>query len=322
MSLSYPRRAALVRCGAAIAAAALGLRPRAGAAQNVAIRVVGAPFDGAAEPFYAIDAGFFRKAGFEAEVTSLSSGPATMAAVASGTIEFGASNLASLAIAHERGLPLVMVSGAGTYDAGAAQKTAALLVAKTSPIGAARDLAGKTIAVNALKGIGEVAARAWLDANHAASTSVNFIELPFSQMDAALAAGRIDAAIVEEPALSAALSQNSRVLGYAYDAIAKRFNIGAWFATKEYASAHPEIVRKFAEAIAATAVWANHHRPESARILEKYSKAIIAPDMARTTYAEHLRAAEVQPLIDASEKYGVLKATFPASDMIAPGLAT
>jgi NitT/TauT family transport system substrate-binding protein len=320
--LNHPRGIALVRGGAALTAVAFGLCARGAFAQSAAIHVVASPFDGAAEPFYATDLGFFRKAGLDAEITTTNSGPATMAAVASGTLEFGAANLASLAIAHERGLPLVMIAASGTYDASATQKTAALLVAKTSPVASARDLAGRTIAVNALKGIGEVAARAWLDANHSASTAVNFIELPFSQMDAALAAGRIDAAITEEPALSSALAQNSRVLGYAYDAIAKRFVIGAWFVTKDYASAHPEIVRRFTDAIATTAQWANRHHPDSAKILEKYSKIAVPPDMARTIYAEHLRAAEVQPLIDAAAKYGVLKNAFPASDMIAPGIAT
>jgi NitT/TauT family transport system substrate-binding protein len=285
--LNHPRGIALVRGGAALTAVACGLCARGAFAQSAAIHVVASPFDGAAEPFYATDLGFFRKAGLDAEITTTNSGPATMAAVASGTLEFGAANLASLAIAHERGLPLVMIAASGTYDASATQKTAALLVA-----------------------------------NHSASTAVNFIELPFSQMDAALAAGRIDAAITEEPALSSALAQNSRVLGYAYDAIAKRFVIGAWFVTKDYASAHPEIVRRFTDAIATTAQWANRHHPDSAKILEKYSKIAVPPDMARTIYAEHLRAAEVQPLIDAAAKYGVLKNAFPASDMIAPGIAT
>jgi NitT/TauT family transport system substrate-binding protein len=315
------RRSALVAGCAVLAAAAFGRPGRTAAAQNAAIRVTGAPFDGGAEAFYAADMGFFKTAGLDAEVTALASGPATMAAVASGTLEFGASNITSLALAHERGLPLVVISGAGTYDA-SAPKTAALLVGKASSIRSARDLAGKTIAINALKGIGEVAARAWLEENHMPPATAGFIELPFSQMDAALAAGRIDGAIVEEPALSAALAQNSRVLGYAYDAIAKRFNVGAFFATKDFVSAHPDVVRTFAEAIAATAVWANRHHPESARILEKYSRAAIAPEMRRTVFAEHLRAAEVQPLIDASAKYGLLKAAFPAADMIAPGLAT
>jgi hypothetical protein len=37
-------------------------------------------------------------------------------------------------------------------------------------------------------------------------------------------------------------------------------------------------------------------------------------------YPERLRASELQPLIDASAKYGLLKASFPAKDIIAPGV--
>jgi hypothetical protein len=40
--------------------------------------------------------------------------------------------------------------------------------------------------------------------------------------------------------------------------------------------------------------------------------------MKRTIYAGKLQASLVQPLIDASAKYGITKATFPASAIIAP----
>jgi NitT/TauT family transport system substrate-binding protein len=319
MSLHISRRIALARSAAFLAAPVFGFHAaRAGAQANV-VHVMGAPFDGGAESFYASDMGFFTKAGLNVEVTLLSAGPAIMAAVASGTIAFGASNVTSLAIAHEKGLPLQIVAAAGTYDASA--PTAALIVSKTSTLQSAAGLVGKTIAVNALSGIGEVAGRAWLEMNHVDPSSVHFIELPFAQMDSTLDAGRIEAAVIEEPALTLALSQHSRVFARAYDAIGKRFDNGAWFCTADYVKAHPDVVRTFARAIAETAVWANKNHDQSAKILEKYSKVTVLPEMRRVTFAEHLRASEMQPLIDASARYGVLKSAIPAANLFAPGAA-
>jgi hypothetical protein len=40
--------------------------------------------------------------------------------------------------------------------------------------------------------------------------------------------------------------------------------------------------------------------------------------MKRTTFAEKLDPANVQPLIDGAAKYGITKAPFPAIDLIAP----
>jgi hypothetical protein len=38
----------------------------------------------------------------------------------------------------------------------------------------------------------------------------------------------------------------------------------------------------------------------------------------RSVFAEKLDPAQIQPLIDASAKYGAIASTFPAIDLIAP----
>jgi hypothetical protein len=55
-------------------------------------------------------------------------------------------------------------------------------------------------------------------------------------------------------------------------------------------------------------------------LLADYAKTPANPNVQRMYYPERLRASELQPLIDASAKYGLLKAAFPAKDIIAPGV--
>jgi hypothetical protein len=42
--------------------------------------------------------------------------------------------------------------------------------------------------------------------------------------------------------------------------------------------------------------------------------------MRRITYVDRLVPAQVQPLIDASAKYGIIERPFPALELFAPGL--
>jgi NitT/TauT family transport system substrate-binding protein len=143
--------------------------------------------------------------------------------------------------------------------------------------------------------------------------------MPFPDMPGALVAGRIDAAVIAEPELSAALAKGDvRVLADCYDGIAKEFLIGAWFTTGAWAKAHPDLVKRFAKAMAQTAAWANKNQAASGELVTKYTKIVFEPGMKRTIFAEKLDPAMVQPLIDGSAKYGIIKTAFPANDIIAP----
>jgi NitT/TauT family transport system substrate-binding protein len=290
------------------------------AQQRTAIHVATIPIDVASQALYAKDQGFFADAGLDADITLMNSGPAIAAAVSGGSIDFGAANIVSLATAHERGLNYVAVAPGGAYTS--TQPTSKLVVAKDSAIKTARDLSGKTIAVNALNSIDSVGVAAWLDHNGGGdATAAKFIEIPYPQMGAAVAAGRVDAAEIDEPFVGDALVANAlRVIGLPLDAVANRFVQGAFFTTSSYAQAHPEIVRAFADAMAKAAVWANAHPDASAKILAKYSQKPLASGAARTYFPPRFVRSEAQPLIDAAAKYGALKSAFPLSDLFAPGI--
>jgi NitT/TauT family transport system substrate-binding protein len=267
--------------------------------------------------FFAQDKGFFKANGLSADIQVISNGAAITSAVMSGALDVAQSNIASLAAAHEHGLDVVIIAPAGQYSSKA--PTTALIVAKNSPIKTAKDLNGKTLAGNGIKNITQVGAFAWMDKNGGDPSTTKFVEMPFPDMPGALATGRIDAAVIAEPELSTALAKGDvRVLGNCYDGIAKDFMIGAWFTTGTWAKAHPDLVKRFSKAMSQTADWANKNQAASAEMLTKYTKIEVAPGMKRTVYADKLEPALVQPLIDASAKYGITKATFPAASIIDP----
>jgi NitT/TauT family transport system substrate-binding protein len=297
------------------AAIPLAARPAFGQALTP-IKVATTPTDIGAQPFYATAMGFFKAQGLDADTQIISNGAAITSAVLGGAIDIAQSNVVSLALAHQRGLDVVVIAPAGVYSS--KEPTSAIVVKSSSPYKTAKDLNGKVIACNGLQNISQIGPEAWLDKNGADLSTIKWTDMPFPDMLAALDTGRVDAALIAEPVLSDALAHGNRDLGNAYDAVASSFLIGAWFTTGAWAKAHPDVVKRFQKAMLVTAVWANKNRPQSAEILAKATKIQFEPTMKRTTYGEKLDAAMMQPLIDATAKYGTLKTAFPAIDLVAP----
>ncbi len=278
------------------------------------LRVATLPVDAGAEAFYAKDMGFFAKAGLDVDVQSIQNSSALAAAVASNAVDIGHVNLVSMAAAHQKNIYFVAIAPGGLYSSKV--HSTALMVSATSPVQAGKDLNGKVIATQGLGTINEYGAQAWIDQSGGDSSTVKFVEVPFSEMLAAISAGRVDAAVFTEPYLTLA-KRTLRIIGYPFDAIAKEFTVNAWATTPQWAKDHPDVVSRFAAVIHQTAVWANNNQTKSGEILAKYTKidpAIIST-MARVHYAERLAISTIQTEIDVSAKYGKFS-TFPAQELI------
>lgn len=303
-------------CAAAIVPLA---GPRtARAADMVTLRAGNVPIDSSSEIFAAQSEGFLAKAGITVEIQSFTNGNAIAAALVSGALDLGGVNVLSLASAHEKGLPLKIVGSGATYTT--KNPTTVMLVPNASPLHGPRDLAGKTVAVNVLQGIAHVSAEAWIDKNGGDSKTVKFIELPFAAMPAALAANRVDAAVVAEPQITQSRA-DTRLLGKSYDGIGDLWMIDAWTANDRWINANPEVARRFSEAMRQAAVWANANHDKTAEFVSAATKIdlSIVREMRRATFLEHVNLSVVQPVIDVGAKYGVLSARFPAADLFYPG---
>ena len=300
----------------ALLVAALAIMPSGIRADDLpTIRIGTTPIDAGAEPYYAQAMGFFKAAGINVQIQAFSNGAVLSAAVAGGSLDIGQSNVVSLSSAHERGIPFLLVAPASLYTY--KQPQSALMIAANSTLKTAKDLNGKTIAVNRLQTISQLGPEAWIDKNGGTLSSVKFIELPFPAMEDALNSGRVDAALISEPVLTDARSHGLKLLNNVYDSIGKDFLIGAWFTTSAWAKAHPDLVKKYIAVMAQTAKWANTHRPESAKILEAETKTPVTSTTMRVIFGETIDPEQIQSLIEVCAKYGVIKQAFPVADFIA-----
>jgi NitT/TauT family transport system substrate-binding protein len=306
-------KGAFVACAAAALLLGSVVAPLVARADDRAIVVGTAGKETDAEVYYAQDMGFFKKAGLTVEIQTLANGAAVASAVASGALQIGDSNTLSLATARQKGLPFVIFAPGALYDSTA--PTTALAVSVNGPVRAGKDLNGKVLAGVSLGGLDQLSLEAWLDKNGGDSTSAKYVELPPGQMAAALGRDTVAAASLPDPMLDAAVADGTvRILGHNYDAIAKTFLITGWFATGDWLAKNPDVAKKFADAMAETADWANTNHDRAAEILFKYTK--IDTRKSHVRFARRLSAAIVQPVLDAGIQYKMLDKSASLNDLI------
>jgi NitT/TauT family transport system substrate-binding protein len=299
--------------------AAFGLSVRAVAAQTVpALRIGYSPVGWTLGEGYLSDhGGFFKRAGLTVEMTNLINGGAINAGVIGGALDIGATNVGSIASAHARGFPVALIAPSIVSTAGRRPMTAVSVLA-SSNIRQPRDLTGKTICVSAVRDLQQASIMNWLEQSGIDPQSVKFIEVPIPQMLSTLRAGRVDAASLAEPWLTAG-GTDVRVLGAPYDTLAPEIMLSGWVATRASIAANGPTLKRFVEAIAATAAWGNSNPAAALKMVEDMSglSPELAERMARPTLGERLVASQIQPIIDTTAKYGFLPRTFSAEEIIA-----
>lgn len=284
----------------------------------IPVKVASTPDDTFVAVLYAYRAGMFRRAGLDVQIDNApTNGSAIAAGVASGAYDIGKSSLTSLLAAHLRNIPFVLIAPGTLYDW--RHPFGELIVAKDGNVKSAKDLNGQTVAAAALNGLDQVAISAWVDQNGGDSKTLKFVELPQTEDGPALAQHRIAASLTIRPQLDAAIASGAvRELAPAYTAVAKTYMLSAWFTTTDYASKHPDVVKKFAQVVSQAAAYGNTHHAETAPMLAEVSKipVNVITSMERSVLGTQLTPELVQPVIDLSAKYGQLKRSFPAAEVI------
>lgn len=305
-------------------AAALVVPFTAGAADvaplPLTIRVGSSLNDSNAEAYYAQENGFFKQAGINVEMTTFNNGASAAAAVAAGSLDVAIQPPMQIAQAVISGLPFVIIA-AGAMNAVSAP-AAWIVVNNASTIKTAKDLEGKTVALNALKSSSQNLLDAWLSKDDVDLGKVRFLELPSAQMAAALERGTIDAAELFEPAFTVAKSKGDvRVIGIPTAAMAAprdQFLQTTWYTTKPFAAQNKEAVRRFANAIYMAARWANAHPRDSGAILARLSKLdpSIVGTMVRVPYAESFQPSDLLPELDNGFKFGLLSRRVAPNELL------
>ncbi|MEU3945154.1 ABC transporter substrate-binding protein [Streptomyces sp. NPDC029526] len=216
--------------------------------------------------------GFYRERGLDLTLETGQGGAAIVPGVVSGQFQFGFSNTTSLMIAQSRNVPVRAVANGVASTGKAGADFGGVVVKGDSPVKSPKDLAGKKVAVNTLQNIGDTSVRESVRKAGGDPTKVEFVELAFDRMPAALDAGQVDAAWVVEPSLAVVKEQGGRVVASNFVDVSPDLTIALYFTSDKLAQQDPELVEKFAEATRESLAYANSHPDEVRDILTTYTK--------------------------------------------------
>ncbi|MGA2392144.1 MAG: ABC transporter substrate-binding protein [Candidatus Lustribacter sp.] len=310
-------RSTFLALSAPLLATSLRLPASAQAPAPLNLRVAATANDTYASAYFAQDMGFFTRAGLNVDLETMNNGAAIAAALSSGSMDIGVATPIILANAVLHGLPVVIVAAGALSVNGIT--SVALCVEAGSPLKTQKDFEGKTIAVNALHTGTEVNLEAWMTQGGSDISKVKLVEITFSAMGPALESGRIDGAVMTEPAMTVAVGANHvKILTDLDKVIASVYVNSCWFAMHDFAQKNPDAIRRFQSAIYAAQKWANGHHDESATILAKYSKMDLdlVRRMNRAPFAEGLRVADIQTFLDFGAKYGLIARPVSAASLV------
>jgi NitT/TauT family transport system substrate-binding protein len=268
---------------------------------------------------YGVQEGFFKERDLDVKVTPSQGGATVVPAVVSGDSDIAGSNLVSVLLAQGKDIPVKIVAP-GTFVRGKrSQDFSAILAAGDGDIRSPKDLEGKTLAVNTLKNVAEVAAKASLAKQGVDVSEIELAEVDFPDMNGALAEGRVDAAFQIEPFVSLALKEGHRVIDRPYVGTKPGLQIGCYFTSEQYLSQNEDVVERFREGVADTAAAIAEDPSAFREFLPEASE--IPPPAAQKAILPAWKAENDQASLDLTaelmERYGVVDEKPDTSDAVA-----
>jgi NitT/TauT family transport system substrate-binding protein len=263
-----------------------------------------------------IKKGFFEAEGIEITKRTLQSGNDVVLALANHNGDIGYLGWVPMMIARTQGIPFTAVAASeveGTSDADNWQN---ILVKGSSSIRTPADLAGKTIAVNALKGVGEVMIKAALAKRGVNPNSVRLVPIGFPTMRAALNNGQVDAVWTPEPFLSQILSDGGRTVLAPGPVLGRFWPIGGYGALNDWVRQNPTLATKFRRAINRSLSYAQANPGEIRELLPAASRNVRLP-----IWSPLVDRTKLSQLARYTKQYGVIS-TLPNLTAMVPSIVT
>jgi len=289
-----------------------------GGADKVKVGVI--PIVDVAPIYLGQQKGFFSSRAIELTMESGQGGAAIVPGVVSGQFQFGFSNITSLLVAQTKNVPVKVVANGVASTGQAGKDFGGVAVRKDSPIAGPADLAGRKVAVNTLKNIGDTTVRESVRKAGGDPNGITFVEMPFPNMPAALEAGQVDAAWVVEPSLSAVTAAGGRVVAWNYVDPAPDLTVAAYFASTKLIADDADLVKRFTEAVNESLAYADAHPEEVRAVLGTYTKIDpkVRESLTLPKWPTEINRASVETLAKLGAQDGIFGAATPDLSKILP----
>lgn len=238
----------------------------------VTVKVGTLPIANAAPMYLGMKKGFFKQEKITIKPVVGEGGGQLIPQLISGDIQFAFVGVIPAITAVGKNVPIKIVTASDNAAATPAKDWQTLVVPKGSSIKSVKDLPGKTIAVNAVRGLAEVVIKQSLSKQGVKPDSIKLLEVPFPDMPAALDSKRVDAALLTEPFLSQELAQGATQIDAPSVETLPKFPNGAYVASEQYIAKSGDVVDRFARAMNKSLEYAQSHPAEVRAIIPTYTK--------------------------------------------------
>jgi NitT/TauT family transport system substrate-binding protein len=300
------------------AAAAGGSGSAAGTITNVTLGYV--PYSDDASLFYAQSSGIFKKHGLNVTFVPQASPVAVEASMASGTEQFGFITTPVLINLNSKGVGVKCVSSVdGSEPSSPADDSTVLIAAKGSGITGVKDLAGKNVAEVQLTSLNSLAVEILAKQAGISPASIHQIAIPFPQMPAALAQGRVQAAVIVAPFAATALSEGATVLTHPNVDLFPNGTVTCLDAMSSYISANPAVVSEFRGAMDESIAYSQTHQSVVKQTLVKglsLTPAVAAKQVLATNWNPALNTASITTIENYMKQFGVITSEPLAASMV------
>jgi NitT/TauT family transport system substrate-binding protein len=289
-----------------------------GTVTNVTLGYV--PYSDDASLFYAQDSGIFKKHGLNVTFVPQASPVAVEASMASGTEQFGFITTPVLINLNSKGVNVKCVSSVdGNQPSNSTNDSTVLVAAKGSGIKSIKDLAGKNVAEVQLTSLNSLAVMVLAKKAGVDPASIHQIAIPFAQMPAALAQGRVQAAVIVAPFTQTALSEGATVLTHPNVDLFPNATVTCLDAMGSYLSANPTVASNFRAAMNESIAYTKTHESEVKKSLIKglsLTPEVAAKQTLATDFDPTLNPASITLIEGYMKQYGQITSEPPASSMI------
>lgn len=296
-----------------------------GGSENVSELTVGSsPSLAALSLQGALANGHFEEGGLSVNAVPNKSANDAVPQLLNGGIQVAQMDMLTFFKARSEGLPLKIVAGAGeqSTDGGdGVPSGAGVVVNPDSDISTPVDLVGRNVGVPAIKTQTWMNIRAIVDGAGGDSSQIEFVEVPPAQTIDLVNRGEVEASTPSEPLMSASIAEDKVKLIHSTDVPGLQgVPSSAFVATEDFVNNNPETVRKFAEAIYASAAEVNGDREVALDVAE--NQINLRPEQLEHVFvpalaSDHPTPEELQKVIDLAIRYEVLTEAPDTGDMVA-----
>ncbi len=276
------------------------------------------PIVGAAPAFLASESGYFAEEDLNVEFVTIQSSGTALPSLANGDLDIVFGNYVSFFAEQAKGTNSIKLVADGYY---AKARTFMVVAPKDSKLLNTPDIAGKRVAVTITNGLADLIIKSALDAAGSQLAPPVYVEMPYTEMGAAMQNKTVDAALLAEPYVTeVCMKTGAFPLFDAASGPTRDLPVSGYATSDQFLGRYPNALAAFQRALSRGVTEADDDRTKVENAVHKYANVDeqTAALMPLVGFSSQLDARRLQRIPDLMTRFGMIGTSINAETMILP----